>query len=70
MYPTEYTIIKNEIQATRLAIMTDNGSARTPAFRFRIGIQFTWLCTPLPENASGISVVAETALARARPTAV
>ncbi len=70
IYPVEYTNIKNEIHATRLAIITDNGSPNTPAFKCKTAIQFTWLCTSLPENASGIKVVAETALARAKPTAV
>ena len=56
MYPVEYTKIKNETHATRLVIITDNGSASIPAFKASVEIQDTWLCISLPASAIGIKV--------------
>src|ERR687885_1459018 len=69
IYPVEYTNIRNEIQATKLVITTDSGSAKTPDFTLSTGIQGIWLCISFPDNANGIKVAAEIALASARPTA-
>jgi hypothetical protein len=70
MYPVEYTMIRNEIHATRFVMMIERGSASTPASRPSEDIHGIWLCTSAPTRARGIRVAAEIALARANPTAV
>jgi hypothetical protein len=51
-------------------MITESGSANTPAFKLTEEIQEIWLWTSCPASPKGIKVVAETALANAKPTAV